>query len=121
MSNTNDFYSEFNVPGHGADTNTGNPTTSDQRVQEAEQKAGGFDWGSAFGFGSSLLANSGQIASVFSPSYREDQIALAQAQQNQNWAQRNLTPNGQNNNFWIIAIVAIIVVVLLIIFLTKKK
>lgn len=115
----NDFYDEFNVP--GADIGTGNVTTQDQRVQEAEQKAGGFDWGSAFGFGSSLLANSGQLASVFSPDYREDQIALAQAQQDQNWAQRNLTRNGQSNNFLIIAIVAVIVVVLLIIFLNKKR
>jgi len=101
-------------------TTTGNPTTQDQRVMEAEQKAK-FDWGSVFGFGSSLLGNSGQLASVFSPKYREDKIALANAQSQGSWTQRNLGSNGENNNTLIFAVVAIIVVVVLIVFLTKKK
>jgi|SRR5690554_2311743 len=111
----------FSTPGIDADT--GNPTTVDQEVDSIEKKSK-FDWGNVFGFGSSLIENSGQLASVFSPKYRQDQIELAQ---NQSWFSRNAPTFGQtpeqrktNQNLIALSIVGVIVILILV-FMMKKK
>ena len=90
-------------------------------IKEEEAKAG-FDWGNLFDFGGTLVENSGQLASVFSPNYRQDQIELSQ---NQKWYQSGAPQFGGNqnprtNNFIVVVIIAIIIVIVLVLMLRKK-
>lgn len=101
-----------------SDTESSWVRQTNPEIEEAEKATG--NWlGSAFSFGSSLLNNSGQIASIFSPSYREDQIALAQAQ-NQGSTKSGIA-NQNNNNLFIIIGVVVAVIILLVVLLNRKK
>ncbi|RFC54856.1 hypothetical protein [Brumimicrobium aurantiacum] len=98
-------------------------TTSGNAMPSTEQ-SGGFNWDSVFNFGGQLVENSGQLASVFSDKYRNDQIALAQ---NQNMFSQyaptfGATAEDRAANQKTIAIVAIaLIVVVVMFFLLKNK
>jgi hypothetical protein len=106
------------------DVDSGNPANiggSNSETAPGSNKS--FDWGSLLNFGGLLVQNSGQLASTFSPNYRQDQIDLAQ---NQSFFSRNAptfgsSPEERQKNQNLIAIIAVsVVVVVIMVFLLKR-
>lgn len=89
-----------------------------QEIEQATGNDGGNIWGGVLDFGNTLVQNSGQLASVFSPKYREDQIALQQATQPNQTVQNKQDSNKQ---LYITLAIVIAVIVILVLILKKKK
>ncbi|HZH69276.1 MAG TPA: hypothetical protein VFD80_02350 [Flavobacteriaceae bacterium] len=115
------YYQNMNTPEF--DSDTGNAIVNGGQVDTSNTD----NW---FELGGQLLENSGQLASIFSPKYRADQIAMAQ---NRGFFDSSVPTFGggnaqlanqrrkENQNLIIIIAVAVVVILVMIFLLKSKK
>lgn len=94
-----------------------NISENTQKIEEATGNTGS-GWQSILDFGGSLVQNSGQLASVFSPKYREDQIALQQAAGPR---PKTAAEKSKDRNLYITIAVVIIAIVILVFILKNSQ
>lgn len=114
-----DFYSML-----GSGTAAAGQSVEDQiAVNRVTNEAnGGWQWDSFFNFLGTGVQHSGQLASVFSPEYRDDQIRLAQQRNDASFFGGINQGSAQSNTskFILIGIVAVVLIVVIALIMKRK-